>query len=169
MYYFQKNIFVIFAFILIGATRVYSQSIDECMLKSIISKNEQVLGLYDSSLKNQTKQIRVFNISNGTIDPSLLKSINPLNSMYNIRYKDDYFINMVLNKQLEKDINTGRYRDLFIISIESSCDSIIKLATIAFKYKPNDGVSQTEILGEFEFLKRNSCNKLKSFHLGAVD
>lgn len=147
----------------------YGQEINQEVLQLLVKANETVLGLKDPSLAKQTKQIRLFNLSGVAVDMTLFSSVNPASGLHSTSYKDGFTVNLVPNPNFEIDVNTGKYRDIFVIRFASMGSQTFSITTIAYDFKPKDGVKQTQIKGEFEFALVNGSYVLKSQHLGAVE
>ena len=165
---FLNHIIAISLVIFLCNSIALCQTISIGLLQKVIEKHERILGLNDSTLAHETNQIRVFNLSDAEIEPELLLSINALSGLYGFLYKQKFTVNLVTDKKLTIDVNTGRYRDIFIVRFEER-NSIIKLVTLAFLFKPKDGLNQNKLLGEFEFVKSKNGHELGNFRISGVD
>jgi hypothetical protein len=156
-------------FVLFASNLSYSQEINQAVLQQLVKANETVLGLKYPSLAKQTKQIRLFNFSGIAIDMTLFNAINAATGLHSTGYKDGYTVNLVPNPQFEIDVNSGKYRDIFLIRFASMGSQTFSVTTIAYKFKSVDGVRQNQVKGEFEFELVNGSYVLKTQHFSTAD
>jgi hypothetical protein len=169
MYHCFKTKLLCLLSLLLAANLGYGQEVNKAVLQQLVKANETVLGLKDASLAKQTKQIRLFNFSGVAVDMSLFDSVSAVTGLRCTGYKDGYTVNLVPSPKFEIDVNTGKYRDIFMIRFASMGAQKFSIITIATKFKTTDGVKQSQIKGEFEFELVDGSYEMKAQHFTQLD
>ena len=149
--------------------KVYGQTIDSAILKQVLDSNAKILGLNDSSLIHETTKIRVFNFSGKPFNEKLLEAISVIDDLNVVDYNMIFSVYLVQNKKITTDINSGRYRDIFIQRVEATGKNTLKVITLAFRFKATNCIYHDKFMGEFEFVKNKDLYILTKSTISGMD
>lgn len=146
-----------------------TQKLDKELLYTIIDQNKRVLGLEDSTLNNETKRIRIINLSScHYVDEDSITIIDPVMGKNTIGHYGVYAIFYTSENKIQPDLNSGNYRDLFILSCKKGEEEKEEITTLVYAFNLRSGMRQNPIKGDLIFTITDGKRKLESAHFGLV-